>query len=142
MENRGAQRNTVTDGMIINRIYVLRGRKVMIDVDLAELYQLELGKLKTLITKNTARFPGDFMFQMSREDYQSLKAQDLTVKRDSVIDYFPIAFTELGLAMLAGLLKTERSVDVNLKIIRIFTMIRQVLPDYPESRKVIRNLRD
>lgn len=140
MENTGAQRNTVTDGMIINRIYVLRGQKVMIDADLAELYQLETAKLKTLITKNTERFPPDFMFQMSREDYQALKAQDSTVVRKPLVKYFPNAFTEQGLAMLSGLLKTGRSVDVNLKIIRIFTMIRQVLPDYPESGKAIEDL--
>ena len=140
MENTGAQRNTVTDGMIINRIYVLRGQKVMIDADLAELYQLETTKLKTLITKNTERFPPDFMFEMSREDYQSLKAQDSTVIRKPLVKYFPNAFTEQGLAMLSGLLKTGRSVDVNLKIIRIFSMIRQVLPDYPESCKENGNL--
>lgn len=140
MENTGAQRNAVTDGMIINRIYVLRGQKVMIDADLAELYQLEAEKLKTLITKNTERFPPDFMFQMSREDYQSLKAQDSTVVRKPLVKYFPKAFTEQGLAMLSGLLKTGRSVDVNVKIIRIFTIIRQVLPDYPELRKEIEDL--
>ena len=132
MNMKGSQENMIADEMIMNRIYVLRGKKVMIDEDLALLYKIGAVKIRTLINKNTDRFPDDFMFPLNREDYQSLKRQDSTVKRHLSTDDFPLAFTEQGLAMLAGLVKTARSVTVNIRIIRIFTLIRQVLPDYPE----------
>ena len=132
MNSKGSQENMIADEMIMNRIYVLRGMKVMIDEDLALLYKVGSAKIKTLIGKNSDRFPEDFMFPLNKEDYQSLRCQDSTVKRNSVTDNFPLAFTEQGLAMLSGLVKGSRSIAVNIRIIRIFTLIRQHLPDYPE----------
>lgn len=142
MENTGKQGSMVTDEMIINRIYVLRGQKVMIDADLAALYQVDSAKLKALVTKNTICFPGDFMFQLTIDDYQSLRSQDSNRARQTLVRNFPRAFTEQGLAMLSGLLKTEEAIQVNIRIIRIFTLIRQILPDYPELRKEIEKFRN
>jgi len=137
MNTKGAGDNMVTDEMIMNRIYVLRGQKVMIDTDLASLYKIETGRLRTLAEKNASHFPGDFMFVLRPEDYSSLKQQDSSVKRAAIVRRMPAAFTEQGLAMLSGLVKSERAVVVNIRIIRIFTMIRQLLPDYPELTRIM-----
>ena len=137
MNNNEAVANVVTDEMIMNHIYVLRGHKVMIDTDLAALYQIETRKVRALAINNSLRFPHDFMFQLRLEDYYSLQQQDSTIKRKASVRNLPVAFTEQGLAMLAGLLKTERSILVNVRIIRIFTTIRQLLPDYPELSRMI-----
>jgi len=137
MNTNRAVENVVTDEMIMNHIYVLRGQKVMIDTDLATLYQIETRRIRMLAARNSARFPQDFMFQLRLEDYNSLKKQDTAVKRRALLSNFPIAFTEQGLAMLAGLLKSERSIMVNVRIIRIFTTIRQLLPDYPELSRML-----
>lgn len=137
MNINGSDENLVTDQMIMNRIYVIRGKKVMIDADLASLYQMETRRLRTMMSKNAGRFPRDFMFQLGLEDFYSLKQQDSSVMRKAGTKSLPIAFTEQGLSMLAGLMKSERSIVVNIRIIRIFTMIRQILPDYPELSKII-----
>lgn len=137
MNNNKAVANVVTDQMIMNHIYVLRGHKVMIDTDLAALYQMETKRLRAIAKKNSDCFPFDFMFQLRPEDYHSLKNQDTSVKRRATVNHLPVAFTEQGLSMLAGLLKSERSINVNVRIIRIFTTIRQLLPDYPELSRMI-----
>jgi hypothetical protein len=137
MNNMGAVEGVVTDEMIMNHIYVLRGHKVMIDADLASLYQMETRRLRALAEKHAHRFPNDFMFRLRLEDYQLLKQQDPDTRRKDALKTLPVAFTEQGLAMLAGLLKTEHSISVNVRIIRIFTLIRQLLPDYPELSRMI-----
>jgi hypothetical protein len=139
MNNKGSQAGMITDEMIMNRIYVLRGRKVMIDEDLALLYKAGILRIRTLIVKHADRFPEDFMFKLNQEDFTSLKLQDTSVKRKAPDKGFPLALTEQGLAMLSGLVKGSRPIAVNIRIIRIFTLIRQVLPDYPElSRELAR----
>jgi len=140
MNSKGSQQNMIADEMIMNRIYVLRGMKVMIDEDLALLYKVGSVKIKTLISKNSDRFPEDFMFPLNKDEYKSLRCQDSSVKRSSLTDDFPLAFTEQGLAMLSGLVKGSRSVAVNIRIIRIFTMIRQYMPDYPELSRELAKL--
>lgn len=132
MQHKDRKEDVVTDEMIMNHIYVLRGQKVMIDLDLAKLYQLENGKVRTIVSRNTTRFPADFMFKVSEEDELSLIGQDSEIKRNPGLRACPIAFTEQGLGMLAGLLNSERTIAVNIRIIRIFTLIRQIVPDFPE----------
>ena len=139
MNSRESQKNAVCDEMIMNRIYVLRGQKVMIDMDLAELYQIDVSKIRMLTEKKPGRFPGDFMFHLNLEDYDSLRHQDSTVIRNKLIKDFPIAFTEQGLAMLAGLFRSARAIGINITIIRIFTLIRQIIPDYPELNREMMN---
>lgn len=142
MNINGSDENLVTDQMIMNRIYVIRGKKVMIDADLASLYQMETRRLRALMSKNSGRFPGDFMFQLGLEDFYSLKQQDRSIIRKATAKSLPVAFTEQGLSMLAGLLKSDRSIVVNIRIIRIFTMIRQILPDYSELSKIMDEFRN
>lgn len=132
MENREIQEDRVTDEMIMNHIYVLRGQKVMIDTDLAKLYQFEDSKIRTMIKKNAERFPADFVFSLNGEDELSLIRQDSSVKQRSKLKASPIAFTEQGLSMLSGMLKSKRAIAINIRIIRIFSLIRQILPDFPE----------
>jgi hypothetical protein len=132
MENKEIQEDSVTDEMIMNHIYVLRGQKVMIDTDLAKLYQFEDSKIRTMLKKNAERFPDDFVFTLNGEDELSLIQQDSSVKRNSKIRPSPVAFTEQGLSMLSGMLRSKQAIAVNIRIIRIFSLIRQILPDFPE----------
>ncbi|MBB5619211.1 hypothetical protein HDE69_000247 [Pedobacter cryoconitis] len=132
MQHKDRKEDVVTDEMIMNHIYVLRGQKVMIDLHLAKLYQLGNSRVRTVVSRNTTRFPADFMFKVSEEDELSLIRQDSEIKRNPRLRASPIAFTEQGLAMLAGLLNGERAIAVNIRIIRIFTLIRQIVPDFPE----------
>lgn len=132
MQHKDRKEDAVTDEMIMNHIYVLRGQKVMIDLDLAKLYQLGINRIRTILDRNTVRFPADFMFKVNAEDELSLIRQDSEIKRNSGLSASPIAFTEQGLAMLAGLLNGERTIAVNIRIIRIFALIRQIVPDFPE----------
>lgn len=141
MNSSGADYNEVTDQMIMDRIYVLRGQKVMIDADLALLYQIETRKLRIVARKCPERFPADFMFQLSPAEIHSLQKQDMRVFRKVINKSPTLAFTEQGLAMLSGLVKSERSIVVNIRIIRIFNLIRQILPDYPELSKMLDDYR-
>lgn len=132
MNTKGSDENKVADEMIMNRIYVIRGKKVMIDEDLCKLYHIGETRIKTLAVKHADCFPEDFMFQLNREDYSLLASQDRSVKRAAANHDLPLAFTEQGLAMLSGMLRSNRSIAINIRIIRIFTMIRELLPDYSE----------
>lgn len=132
MQHKDRKEDGVTDEMIMNHIYVLRGQKVMIDLDLAKLYRLGTSKIRTILDRNTTRFPADFMFRVSEEDELSLIRQDSGIKRNPGLSVYPIAFTEQGLAMLSGLLNSKQAIAVNIRIIRIFTLIRQIVPDFPE----------
>lgn len=132
MNTRELQDDTVGDEMVMNRIYVLRGKKVMIDEDLCRLYRVGTSRIKKLVGKYPACFPADFMFQLNKEDYLSLTRQDSTIKRKQVRDDYPIALTEQGLSMLAGMIKSSRAILVNIRIIRIFTLIRDVVLDFSE----------
>lgn len=132
MQHTDRKEDGVTDEMIMNHIYVLRGQKVMIDAHLAKLYQLENSRIRTILNRNSVRFPADFMFKLSGEDELSLIRQDGDIKQNPRLRASPIAFTEQGLAMLAGLLNSKQAIAVNIRIIRIFTLIRQIVPDFPE----------
>jgi|GEM_PF-2321706 len=142
MNSRESQKNVVSDEMIMNCIYVLRGQKVMIDADLATLYHMEVSRVRVMAEKNPNRFPGDFMFQLSLEDHASLKQQDGTVVRNLMNNNSRMAFTEQGLAMLSGMFRSNRAITVNIRIIRIFTLIRQVLPDFPELNRELLNFKN
>ncbi len=109
-------------------IYVIRGQKVMLDSDLAELYEVETKVLNQAVKRNQARFPPDFMFQISNQELRNLRSQIVTSKNGSGgRRYLPRVFTEQGVAMLSSVLKSERAVMVNISIIRIFVKIREYL---------------
>jgi len=123
----------ITVERIKHKIIILRGHKVMLSTDLAELYQVEARALIQAVKRNRERFPEDFMFQLTWEEADSLRSQFVTLKkRGSHIKYLPYAFTEQGVAMLSSVLKSRRAVLVNIAIMRAFVLMRQVLAAHKE----------
>jgi hypothetical protein len=116
------------DEVVINKIYLIRGLKVMLDRDLAELYRVETRILNQAVKRNVERFPKDFMFQLTIEEWHSLRSQFviLNKSRGRHPKYNPYAFTEQGVAMLSSVLKSPTAIQVNIQIIRIFTKMRQM----------------
>jgi len=113
--------------IIQEKIYEIRGQKVMIDFDLAELYKVETKMLKRAIKRNIARFPVDFMFELTQSEYTSLRYQIGTLKRGQHVKYLPFAFTEHGVTMLASILNSERAIKMNIAIVRAFVELRQLI---------------
>ncbi|WP_297973368.1 ORF6N domain-containing protein [uncultured Bacteroides sp.] len=113
--------------IIQNKIYEVRGTRVMLDKDLAELYQVEVKVLNQAVKRNIKRFPPDFMFQLNKEEWDNLKSQFVTSSWGG-IRKLPFAFTEQGLAMLSGILNSDIAIYVNIAIMRAFVAIRQGLP--------------
>ncbi|MFG1486539.1 ORF6N domain-containing protein [Halobacteriovorax sp. RZ-1] len=110
---------------IQNKIYHIRGTQVMLDSDLAELYGVETRVLNQSVRRNLKRFPDDFMFQLTREEYEVLKSQIVTSKDGrGGKQKQPLVFTENGVAMLSAVLKSDRAIEVNIAIMRIFTKLR------------------
>lgn len=112
---------------IQEKIIEIRGQKVMLDFDLAELYNTETKVLKQAVRRNIERFPSDFMFELKKEEYDSLRSHFVTLEngRGKYSKYLPFAFTEQGVAMLSSVLKSSKAVEVNISIIRVFVFIRQ-----------------
>ena len=113
---------------IQNLIYEIRGVKVMLDKDLAELYHVTTGNLNKAVKRNIRRFQSDFMFQLTKEEWDSLRFQIgiLEVGRGKYTKFLPYAFTEQGLAMLSGVLNSDIAIDVNISIMRAFVSLRRV----------------
>jgi hypothetical protein len=107
-----------------NLIYEIRGQKVMLDSDLAGLYGVEVKRLNEAVKRNINRFPADFMFQLSREEWQNLRSQIATLSKDKR-KYAPYVFTEQGVAMLSSVLNSEQAIAVNIQIMRVFVQIKQ-----------------
>jgi cell division protein FtsL len=131
----------IPDEIIMNQIYYIRGQKVMLDFDLAKLYEVETKQLKRQVRRNLDRFPGDFMFELSQDEYQILRSQIGTLKQGEHTKYLPMVFPEQGVAMLSSVLNSSRAIKVNIQIIRIFTRIRQVLMDNTELRLEIEKIK-
>ncbi len=115
------------DGAVTGRIHVIRGQKVMLDRDLAELYGVETKQLKRQVRRNLGRFPEDFMFELTKEENGSLRSQFGTLRHGEHPKYLPMAFTEQGVAMLSSVLGSEQAILINIQIIRVFTRMREVL---------------
>jgi hypothetical protein len=113
--------------IIEQRIFIIRDQKVMLDFHIAELYQVETKTLKRAVRRNKDRFPEDFCFELTQQEYTSLRYQLGTLKRGEHSKYLPFAFTEQGIAMLSGILQSPRAVQVNIAIMRSFVRLRQVL---------------
>jgi len=124
----GKNRNEVAipDQVVMNKIYLVRDQKVMIDRDLAELYDVETKQLKRAVRRNADRFPDDFMFELSKQEFDNLRNQFGTSSWGGT-RYAPMAFTEQGVAMLSSVLNSDRAIKVNIQIIRIFTKLRKML---------------
>lgn len=110
---------------IETKIHEIRGQKVMLDFDLAELYEIETKNLNLSVKRNSKRFPKDFMFQLTKEEWESLRLQIETSKSRGGTRYLPYVFTEQGLAMLSGVLNSDIAILVNIAIMRAFVFIRQ-----------------
>lgn len=122
-----------TDENIINRIYLVRGKKVMIDRELAELYGVETRMLNQAVRRNTKRFPEDFMFQMTYEELEEWKSQIVISNKEKMgLRKPPLVFTEQGVAMLSSVLNSDTAIMVNIQIIRIFTKMREMLVTHKE----------
>ena len=124
--------NTVPIEKITSKIYFLRNEKVLLDRDLAGLYGVETKVLKQAVRRNIKRFPDDFMFELTKEEKQSLRSQNVTLKRGQHSKYLPFAFTEQGVAMLSSVLNSERAIDVNIAIMRAFVQLRRLMASHDE----------
>ena len=117
----------LTDETIINKIFMIRGQKVMLDRDLAELYQVDNKQLKRQVRRNIERFPEDFMFELTKDEDQNLRSQFGTLEQGQYSKYLPFAFTEQGVSMLSAVLNSPVAIQVHIQIIRIFTKMRELL---------------
>jgi phage regulator Rha-like protein len=122
---------------ITNRIYTIRGMRVMLDRDLAELYGVETKALKQAVKRNIDRFPADFMFELEKEEDEALRSQNVTLKRGQHSKYLPYVFTEQGVAMLSSVLRSKRAIQVNIQIMRAFTKLRRLLATHEDLKKKI-----
>lgn len=113
--------------IIENKIYLIRGRKVMLSMDLAKLYRVPTMRLNEQVKRNIKRFPNDFMFQLSDKEYEILKSQIAISSWDGARRANPYAFTEQGVAMLSSVLNSERAIEVNIAIMRAFVRLREIL---------------
>lgn len=132
----------VPDEIIMNQIYFIRGHKVMLDTDFAALYEVETKQLKRQVRRNSERFPEDFMFELTQDEYINSRCQIGTLKQGENIKYSPMVFTEQGVAMLSSVLSSSSAIKVNIQIIRIFTRIRQVLADHTEIRLDVEKIKN
>ena len=126
--------------LIQRKIMLIRGEKVMIDRDLAELYGVETKQLKRAVRRNLHRFPSDFMFELSRGEYNSLRSQFGTLKRGTHSKYLPMAFTEQGVAMLSSVLNSDRAIDVNIAIMRAFVQLRKISSSHKQLAQKLREI--
>ncbi len=121
----------IPDEAVISKIYLIRNHKVMLDIDLAELYQVETKRLNEQVKRNADRFPDDFMFQLTGEEWGNLKSQFATSSWGGRRK-LPYAFTEHGVLMLSSVLNSERAIQVNIQIMRIYTKFKSMLIDHKE----------
>lgn len=128
---------TVPMERISNMIYLVRGQKVMLSPHLAELYGVESKVLLQAVKRNIERFPDDFMFQLTYQEFINLKSQIVTSSWGGIRRANPYAFTEQGVAMLSSVLNSKRAVQVNIQIMRAFTQLRQMLSTHKDLRKKI-----
>jgi ORF6N domain-containing protein len=132
----------IPDEIIVNKIYYIRGQKIMLASDLAELYNIETRVLNQSVNRNLKRFPPDFMFQLSENEYSSLTSQFVMSKKGrGGRRVLPFVFTEHGVLMLSSVLNSDRAIEVNIQVMRIFTKIRQMLFGNTELRLEIEKIK-
>ena len=141
--------NLIPIERIENRIFIIRGQKVMLDYDLAQLYEVETKVLNQAVKRNMHRFPEDFIFPLSKQEIinisqftmSSSRSQIVTLKRGYNIKYPPYVFTENGVAMLSSVLRSEKAIEVNVQIMRAFTRLRQILSKNKDLTYLFRELK-
>jgi hypothetical protein len=131
--------STVPVEIIQNKIYLIRGHKVMLDRDLAELYKVHTFRLNEQVKRNIKRFPEDFMFQLTKEEFDNLISQ-IAISRWGGTRKLPYVFTELGVAMLSSVLNSDRAIEVNIQIMRVFTKLREMMLSHKDLARKIEDL--
>jgi len=126
--------------VIVTKIIFLRGEKVLLDRDLAELYSVETRVLKQAVRRNRKRFPEDFMFELTEDENRALRSQNVTLKRGQHSKYLPFAFTEQGVAMLSSVLNSDRAVEVNIAIMRAFVQLRKMIASNEQLARKLEEL--
>ncbi|OOV28700.1 DNA-binding protein [Flavobacterium sp. LM5] len=125
----------LSEETIANKIYFIRNQKVMLDRDLATLYGIETRVLKQAVKRNISRFPEDFMFELTKSEFENWRSQFVISNSDKMgLRYLPMAFTEHGVLMLSSILKSDKAIQVNIQIMRIFAKVRQMLLDTTELK--------
>jgi S-adenosylmethionine synthetase len=130
-----SQNLIISEETISDKIYIIRNQKVMLDRDLAKLYSIETKRLKEQVKRNISRFPEDFMFELSKEEFANWRSQIATSNSDKIgLRYAPMAFKEHGVLMLSSVLNSDKAIQTNIQIMRIFSKVRQMLLDTTEIR--------
>ncbi|MGB4772747.1 MAG: ORF6N domain-containing protein [Chitinophagaceae bacterium] len=122
----------VEEQKILNRIHVVRGQKVLLDEDLAQMYNVDTKRLNEQVNRNPSRFPKDFMFTLTAKEYDNLKSQIATSRQWGGRRKLPNVFTEQGVAMLSSVLNSDVAIAVNIRIIRVFTKLREYALTYKD----------
>jgi hypothetical protein len=133
-------KSVVAAERIENSILLLRGCKVILDKDLADLYEVEVKQLKRQVRRNIDRFPADFMFELSQQEYESLRRHFGTLKRGEHSKYLSYAFTEQGVAMLSSILRSRRAAQVNIEIMRTFVRLRVMIASHKDLERKLETL--
>ena len=123
----------IPDEVITKKIYFIRGKNVMLDQDLAELYNVETKRVNEQVKRNLNRFPDDFMFQLNNEEFNNLRSQIATANWEKRRTN-PFAFTEHGVLMLSSVLNSDRAISVNIRIIRIFSRMKEILSAHKDIK--------
>lgn len=140
---------------IQKRIYELRGERIMLDRDLAALYEVETKRLNLSVKRNIKRFPADFMFQLTKDEYESLRFQIETLEKSDAplrfqietskgrggTRYLPYAFTEQGVAMLSGILNSDKAINMNIAIMRAFVEVRKIAFGHNDLKKQLQEIK-
>lgn len=132
--------NDLKEHSIKHFIYKIRSENVILDYDLAKLYQVETRVLKQTVRRNIKRFPEDFMFELNDKEDKSLRSQTVILKRGQHSKYSTYAFTEQGIAMLSGILKSDHAIHINIAIIRTFVQMRRLIQTHKELTKKIEEM--
>ncbi len=125
---------------VISKILFIRNQKVILDSELAKLYSVEVKQLKRSVNRNVKRFPSDFMFKLTKEEYDSLRYQFGTLKRGQHSKYLPYVFTELGVAMLSSVLNSDRAIEINIIIMRAFVKLREIISTNKKVEEKIKEI--
>jgi len=135
-------KSVIPTEIIQNKIFIIRGKKVMLSFDLAKLYNAEVRVLIQSVKRNIERFPDDFLFQLNDSEYKILKSQIVISSWGGARRSLPYAFTEQGVAMLSSVLRSKQAIQVNIQIMRTFTKIRELIITHKDLRLKIQELED
>lgn len=136
-----SERSVIPPESVLNKILVIRNQKVILDRDLAILYGVETRALKQAVRRNIRRFPSDFMFQLTKDEFINWRSQTVMSKSDEIgLRHLPFAFTEQGVAMLSSVLKSERAIDVNILIMRAFVKLREIISTHKQVAEKLKEL--